>query len=158
MSEKAKELVERFNGVSNELISLVEKCSDEDWKKVVSAEEWTVGVVTRHVAEAHFGMLLDFAKNIVAGNALPEVNMGQIDQLNAKHAQDHTNCTKEEVLPMLRKNVSSIAEFVNGLNDEDLDKTAHFSLAGRDINTKQMIKIIINGGTEHLTNIKATVS
>jgi len=158
MSQKAKELVERFNGVSNELISLVEKCSDEDWKKVVSAEEWTVGVVTHHVAEAHFGMLLDFAKNIVAGNALPEVSMDQIDQLNAKHAQDHASCTKEEVLPMLRKNVSSIAEFVNGLEDEDLDKTAHFSLAGRDVNTKQMIKIIINGGTEHLTNIKATVS
>ena len=62
MSQKAKELVERFNGLNNELISFVEKCSDEDWKKIVSGEEWTVGVVTRHVAKAHFGLLLDFAK------------------------------------------------------------------------------------------------
>jgi hypothetical protein len=158
MSEKAKELLDRFNAINDELISLVEKCSDEDWKKVVSGEEWTVGVVMRHVVGAHFGMLLDMAKNIVAGNALPEMSMDQIDQMNAKHAQDHANCTKEEVLEMFRKNGASLAEFVNGLDDEDLAKSAYFSLAGSDINTKQMIKIIINGGTEHLTNIKATVS
>ena len=157
MSQKAKELVERFDALNNELISFVEKCSDENWKKVVSGEEWTVGVVTRHVAGGHYG-LLDFAKNIVAGNALPEISMDQIDQINAKHVQDHADCTKEEVLGMLRKNGSSIAEFVNGLDDEDLAKTAHFSLAGGDINTKQLIKIIMHGGTEHLTNIKATVS
>jgi len=157
MSQKAKELAERFNGLNNELISFVEKCSDEDWKKVVSGEGWTVGVVMRHVAGGHYG-LLDFAKNIVAGNAIPEISMEQIDQMNAKHAQDHADSTKEEVLGMLRKNGSSIAEFVNGLDDEDLTRSAHFSLAGGDINTKQLIKIIINGGTEHLTNIKATVS
>jgi len=158
MSQKAKELVERFNGLNNELISFVEKCSDEDWKKVVSGEGWTIGVVMRHIAGAHFGLLLDFAKDIVAGNTLPEMSMDQIDKMNAKHAQDHANCTKDEVLNMLHKNGSSLAEFVNGLDDEGLAKTAHFSLAGSDINTKQLIKIIIHGGTEHLTNIKATVS
>ena len=157
MSEKAKELVERFNGLNNELISFVEKCSDEDWKKIVSGEGWPVGVVTRHVAGGHYG-LLDFAKNIVAGNAQPEISMDQIDQMNAKHAQDHANCTKEEVLDMLRKNGASIAEFVRGLDDEDLAKTAYFSLANGDINTKQLIKIIIHGGNEHLTNMQAAVS
>ena len=157
MSQKAKELLERFNTLNNELISFVEKCSDEDWEKVVSAEEWTVGVVTRHVAGGHYG-LLDFAKNLVEGKALPEISMDQIDQMNAKHAQDYANCTQEEVLDLLRKNGSSIAEFINRLNDEDLAKSAHFSLAGGDINTKQMINIIVHGGNEHLTNIKATVS
>jgi len=158
MSQKAKELLERFNAINNELISLVEKCPDEDWKKVVSGEEWTLGVVMRHVAGAHFGFLLDLAKNMVEGKPLPEMSMDQIDQMNAKHAQDYANCTKEEVLDMFRKNGASIAEFVNGLNDEDLEKTAHFSLAGSDINTKQMIKIIIHGGTEHLNSIKTTIS
>jgi len=113
--------------------------------------------VARHVAEAHYG-LLDMAKNIAAGEPLPDINMDAIDQMNLKHAQDHADCTKEEVLGMLRNNGSAVSEFIDGLNDEDLARSAHFSLAGRDITTKQLIKILINGGTEHLTNIKAAMS
>ena len=157
MSQRAKELAERFTALNDEMILFIEKCSDEDWKKICSGEEWTVGVVAHHIAAGHyFGY--DLAKIIVAGEALPEITMEALDQMNAQHAKDHADCTKEEVTGMMREKGSSIAEFIAGLNDEDLARTAHFSLIGGDIGAQQLIEnIIIPNCTEHLTNMKAAI-
>jgi len=51
--------------------------------------------VAHHVAAGHYG-ILDWAKMIVAGEALPELTMDDIDQMNAKHAKEHVNCTKSD--------------------------------------------------------------
>ena len=44
-------------GFNNEVIAFVEKCSDENWEKVCSGEEWPVGVVVRHIAAGQFSAL-----------------------------------------------------------------------------------------------------
>jgi len=87
---------------------------------------------------------------------LPELTMETIDQGNAQHAKKHANCTKDEVLGILRKKGSSNAEYVSGLDDTDLDRTSHLPLAGGTISVQQFIEnIIIHSGTEHLTNMKS---
>ena len=93
---------------------------------------------------------------IVDGKQLPNLTQETIDQGNAQHAQKHANCTKDEVLGILREKGSSVADYVAGLDDADLDRTSNFSVAGGTISTQQFIEnIIIHSGTEHLTNMKS---
>jgi hypothetical protein len=154
MNQRAKELAERLTTFNNDMISCVENCSDEDWQKVTSAEQWPVGVVARHVAAGHYGAL-EFAKMIVAGETLPELTMDTLDQNNAKHAEEHVNCTKSEVLGLLKQNGSSFTSFVAELDDEKLDRTGHLELAGGEISTQQLIEfVILQSGGEHLSNMK----
>ena len=154
MSQRAKELSERFMSFNNEVIAFVEKCSDENWEKVCSGEKWPVGVVARHIAAGHYSAL-GLAKMIADGKQLPELTQETIDQGNAQHAQKHANCTKDEVLGILREKGSSVADYVARLDDADLDRTSNLSVVGGNISAQQFIKnIIILSGTEHLTNMK----
>ncbi len=158
MSQRAKELSERFTSFNNEVIGFVEKCSDENWANTCQGEGWPVGVVARHIAAAHYGTL-GLAKRIVDGKPLPEITQEVIDQGNSQHAQKHADCTKDEVLGILRENGSSIAEYVGGLDDADLDRTSNFAVAGGTISTQQFFEnIIILDGTNHLANMKAAAA
>ena len=155
MSQRTKELVARFTGFNNEFIAFVDNCSDEDWRKVCSGEGWTVGVVAHHVAAGHFGAI-DFVRMIVAGEAIPEITMGAIDQMNAQHAKEHTNCTREEVLALLRKNGSAFAGYLEGLSEADLGRTGYLAAIGGDVSAQQLIEmVILQSGGEHLDSMKA---
>lgn len=155
MSQRTKELVARFKGFNNEFIAFVDNCSDEDWRKVCSGEGWTVGVVAHHVAAGHFGAI-DFVRMIVAGEAIPEITMEAIDQMNAQHAKEHANCTREEVLALLRKNGSAFAGYLEGLSEADLGRTGYLAAIGGDVSAQQLIEmVILQSGGEHLDSMKA---
>ena len=155
MSQRVKELTERFRAFNNEVIGFVENCSDDKWRKICSGEGWTVGVVARHIAAGHYGAL-GLLKMIVSKETLPELTTAAIDQGNVKHAKNHADCTKDEVLGYLNKNCEAIAAYLDGLDDEDLDRSGHLAAAGGDISAQQFIEsIIIQSGNEHLNNMKA---
>ena len=155
MSQRRKELVKRFTAFSNDFIAFVENCSDEDWQKVCSGERWAVGVVAHHVAAGHFGAI-DFVKLIVAGEAIPEITMEAIDQMNAQHAKEHANCTREEVLGLLRENGSAFSGYLEGLPEADLARTGYLAAIGGDVSARQLIEMVIfQSGGEHLDSMKA---
>jgi hypothetical protein len=155
MSQRAKELAERVTEFNNQVIAFVENCSDENWEKVCSGEQWPIGVVARHIAASHY-RAFGLAKMIVDGKQLPELSQETIDQANAQHAQKHAGCTKDEVLGFLRANGSSITDYVTELDDAALDRTGHLSAAGGAISVQQFVEnIIIHSAAEHLANMKA---
>lgn len=155
MSQRTKELVERFTAFSNDFIAFVESCTVEDWQKVCGGEQWTVGVVAHHVAAGHYGAI-DLVRMIVAGEAMPEITMEAIDQMNAQHAKEHANCTKEEVLALLRENGSAFAGYLEGLSEADLGRTGYLAAIGGDVSAQQLIEMFIfQSGGEHLDNMRA---
>jgi hypothetical protein len=157
MSQRVKELTERFKAFNNEVIGFVENCSDDKWRNICSGEGWTVGVVARHIAASHYGAL-GLVKMIVSGETLPELTTEAIDQGNVKHAKKHADCTKDEVLGFLNENGEAIAAYLAGLDDEDLDRYGHLALTGGDISAQQFIEsIIIQSGNEHLNNMNAAI-
>jgi hypothetical protein len=155
MSKRATDLAGRFKAFNNELIGFVENCSDENWRKICPDEQWSVGVVARHIAASHYGAL-GLAKMVVAGEKLPELTEGVIDQLNSKHAEKHRLCTRDEVINSLRENGASVADYVAGLSDTDLDRSGHIAAAGGDMTTEHLIvNIILGSGSEHFAHAKA---
>ena len=156
MSQRAKDIAARFTTFNKEMITFVDNCSDEEWRKVCSGEGWTVGVVAHHVAAGHFGAI-DFVRLIVAGEAIPEITMEAIDQMNAQHAKEHANCTTEEVLGLLRENGSAFAGYLEGLREADLTRTGYLAAIGGDVSAQQLIEmIILQSGGEHFDSMKAT--
>lgn len=158
MSQRTKALSEKFTGFNDELIAFVETCSDENWSTVSPGENWPVGVVARHIAAGHY-KAIGLAKMMVGGKPLPELTGEAIDSGNAQHAQKHADCNKSEVLGLLRGNGPSVANFIRGLDDADLDRTATLAAVGGAISIQQFIEnIIIHSGAEHLGNMKSAIS
>ncbi len=157
MSQKAKNLAERLRAFTDDVIGFVEGCSDENWRKVLATEEWTVGVTARHIGAGHFEAV-GLARMMVKGEKLPEFTMEQLVEMANAHARQHAGCTREEVLEVLRRNGAALVDYVAGLSDAELNRTGHLALAGGELSAQQLIEaVILKSGGEHLANMKAAV-
>ena len=156
MGEQAQVLANRFEEVNRELISAVERSTDEEWRSKCVGEGWSVGVVAHHVGMGH-PRIAGLAKTVAAGQPLPPMTMEMIDQGNAQHAQEYTRCTREETLDLLRKNGATAAATVRGLNDADLRRSGTLA-GGRHMTVEQMIEgILIGHAKGHLASIRSAI-
>jgi len=157
MSQKAKNLAERLRAFTDDVIGFVEGCTDQNWRKVLATEEWTVGVTARHIGAGHFEAV-GLARMMVKGEKLPEFTMEQLVEMANAHARQHAGCTREEVLEVLRRNGAALVDYVAGLSDAELNRTGHLALAGGELSAQQLIEaVILKSGGEHLANMKAAV-
>jgi len=157
MNQKAKKLAERLRAFTEDMIAFVEGCSEKDWQKVCTEEEWPVGVTARHIGAGHFEAI-GLARMIVGGQKLPEITMEQMVGMANEHARRHAGCTKEEVLGVLRRNGKALVEYVAGLSDAELDRTGHLALAGGELTAQQLVEaVILTSGGEHLAHMIAAL-
>ena len=155
MATRAKDLADRLRAFNNEIIAFVEKCTEEEWRKHCPSEDWTVGVVARHIGAGHYG-ILDLVKMIIAGEKLPEITERAVIEMANQHALEHADCTRKEVLDLLKTNGAELVDFVAGLDDEKLDRKGYLSLMEKDVSAGQFLEMAILGsGGEHFNSIKA---
>jgi hypothetical protein len=158
MSQQAKELSERLQVFSNQVIDIVENLSEEDWNKVCTWEEWSVGVTARHIGAGHLNIIW-LAKMIINGEELPELTMDKIFAMANEHAKEHADCTRDEVLDILRQNGAALVDFVAGLNEDELDRKGYIEATDGDVSVQQLIEFIIfQSAGEHFANIKTATS
>jgi hypothetical protein len=154
-NQQAHALTQQFEAVNNEVITLVEQCSDANWGKPCSEEQWSVGVTARHLA-AGYQAIAGLVAAVATGQTLPPITMDMINQGNAQHAKEHAACTKAEVLDLLRKNSAAAVSIVGGLSDEQLAHTGQ--LLGGPVSAQQVAENILIGHTaHHLASLKATL-
>ncbi len=157
MGERADALAAKFEQVNQELIDAIEECSDEKWRSACAAEGWSVGVTSHHVA---FDTPLSAAmlRAIASGQSVPPPTAERTDKANAQHAQEHADCTKQETLDLLRREVPTAAGLVRGMSDEQLGRTAEV-LAGAGaphLSAEHVIQgFLIAHVSEHLGSIRA---
>jgi len=157
VSQRAKDLAERLGKFNEEVIAFVKKCTDEDWRKT-SWEDWPVGVVARHIGAGHLGGTIQMAGMIVKGERFPEMSMEQINDMANEHARKHADCTKAEVLDVLRKTGDSLVQFVASLDDADLDRTSYLPAMGTEVSTRQLIEnVVLTSAGEHFDGMKKAV-
>jgi hypothetical protein len=156
MGERAEALARRFEQANGEMITLVEQTSEPAWRLHCEDEGWSVGVTAHHVAANHL-LILDSTRALVNGTALPTNTVELSDQFNADHARRHTGCTREETVELLRRNGDTVAAFIRGLNDEQLDQCATIPFFGNAVwTTEQWIEnILIGHAGMHMPSIRA---
>jgi uncharacterized damage-inducible protein DinB len=158
MSERAEALAKRFEQVNDELIAAVEGCSDEQWRKTCSGEQWSVAVTAHHVASSH-GPIAGAVQALATGQPLPPLTSEMLDAGNAEHARQFAACTRAETVELLRSGGQVAARTVRGLSDEQLDNGAEVALmGGQRVSAAQFVEMVLIGHpTNHLESIRATV-
>ena len=153
MSDRSKKLADRLNSFNEEVISFVESCTETDLRKI-GTEEWPVGVTGRHIGANHYSAMSG-AKMILKGEKFPEMTMEQITENANRHAREHAECSKSEVLDILRDHGRKIVEFAGGLEDADLDKAGYIPAFGGNMTAEQFLEMaILHSANEHFQSMK----
>jgi hypothetical protein len=158
MNARAQALAEQVQAFNRDMLDLVQNCSDADWRRVCKAEDWSVGVVARHVGDGHY-RVVELAKMIIAGTPLPDWSMSAVVQMGNDHAREHADCTREEVLAILESNAATLDDFIAALSEDELDRQGSMALVGGDVSVQRILELLIlQSGGDHLKSIRATLA
>jgi hypothetical protein len=121
MGARSEALAKQFEAKAQEAVTAIERLSDVDWKQVTAAEHWTVGVTAHHLASA-LEPVAGLVTAIVSGQSRGHFTRAMLDEMNARHAQEHANCTRAETIALFRRGAATAAAVVRGLSDDQLAK------------------------------------
>jgi hypothetical protein len=139
MNRRAKLLADRIEEGAAGLAAFAEGLSEKEWRTPVSDTDGrSVGVIVHHVASV-YPIEIHLAKVIAGGNAVTDVTLEAVADMNANHAREHSEATKSEVLDLLRRNSSAAAAAVREFTDDQLDQAAPFSFSSGAPLTAQFV-------------------
>ena len=154
---RGEALATRLEAVTDEMLTTVSACTDEQWCRATVSEGWPVGVVAHHVAEVQ-RFFAGILTALAAGERSPAVVLGEdIDQNNARHARDFAAVGKPETLNALRDSGATLTRVLRALSDEDLGTVA-LAIDGQELSAEQVVELaLINHFREHLASIRAAM-
>jgi uncharacterized damage-inducible protein DinB len=126
-SQLANALADRLEQGARALIAFASGLSDEEWRTRLPKDGRTVGVVVYHVASV-YPIEIQLAQTLASGKPVTGVTSADIDAMNAQHATDNANVTKDAAIDLLRQNSADAAAAIRALSDEELAKAAPVSL------------------------------
>jgi quercetin dioxygenase-like cupin family protein len=128
-SARARSLAWQYQHANDELIEVLERCSDVHWRAVCGDTGWSVGVQADHLA-TNTPVIAQLIRDAADGRPHLPTPKETLDEINARHARESADVTKGEVLPLLRDSAASAAELYRRLTDEQLDLPAFAVTAG----------------------------
>ena len=129
MSSRAKVLADRIARGAENIAAYGEKLTDEQWATPIRPDGRKAGVMIHHVASV-YGLEVDVAQKLAAGESIVGVTWAVIADMNAKHAQENAGVGKKETIELVRKNGRMAAEAIAKFTDEMLDNGGTISLYG----------------------------
>lgn len=127
MSRRTEALAERLEQGAKALAALANGLTDEQWRVRLPKDGRTVGVVVDHVAFM-YPLEIQLAQTLAGGQPIAGVSWDDVHAINATHAKENENVTKEAALDHLRRRSEAAAVAIRELSDEQLDKAASVSL------------------------------
>ena len=128
-ARRAELLAARIEEGAARLGSFVEKLSEAEWRTPVSAtDRRSIGVIVHHVAIA-YPVEVELARAVASGEPVTEVTWDAVKEMNAKHAKNYSEVTKEVALELLAQNSCEAATAVREFTDEELDRAAPLGLS-----------------------------
>jgi hypothetical protein len=124
---RANALADRLEKGASALASLASSLTDSEWQTRLPKDGRKVGVVVHHVASV-YPIEISLAQTLAGGKPVEGVAWPGIHEMNAGHAKDNDNCTKEAAIELLRKNSAAAAAAIRAMRDGELDAAAPASL------------------------------
>ena len=156
VAPRSEALARRVEVKAQDALATLERLSDADWKRVTEAEKWSVGVTAHHLAGV-LEPVSSMVKAMAAGQSL-NFRLDMVDEMNAKHAKDHANCTKAETVALLRKGAAVAAATVRTLSDEDLARSGSLVPGAPPMTVEELIAGGLLGHIDdHFGSIRKTV-
>jgi len=158
MSRRSEALAERIEKGAQSLAALAQSLSEAQWRTVVQPDGRQVGVIIHHVANM-YPIEIQLATELARGNPIVGVTWAAVADINAKHAQEHANVSKEQAIELLRQNSRAAADAVRAFTEEELDRAAPVSLnADAPLTTQFFIEDhALRHSWHHLAKISAAL-
>jgi hypothetical protein len=128
-SKRATALADRLEQGARALATFASTLTDAQWQTLVPHDGRTVGVTVHHVASM-YPLEIQLGLQVAAGQPIAGVSWDDVHAINAKHAADHANVTREAAFELLRTNSAAAAASIRRLTDGQLDQAAPISLYG----------------------------
>jgi DinB superfamily len=157
MGARSEVLAKQFEVKAQEAVAVLEQLSATDWNKVTEAERWTVGVTAHHLASG-LEPVAGIVSTIVSGQSWGHFTRAMLDEMNARHAQEHAHCTKAETLALLKRGAAAAAAVVRGLTDDQLATSGTVFTDAPPMTAEQLITGGLIGHIDtHVGSIRKTV-
>jgi len=157
MGTTSQALATQFESKLHDGVALLRTLDDTDWKKVIVAEQWSVGVTAHHYASI-LESVGELVSALAAGQAPEGFTRATLDEMNALHARDHAHCTRAETIALLEKSGASTAAMLRGLSDEQLAKRGTVLTDAPPLTVEQLIALVlIKHADQHFGNIRKTI-
>jgi len=155
---RARDLADRLEQGARALAAFASELSEAEWNTRLPGDGRTVGVVVHHVASV-YPVEIELAQTLARGQAITGVTPGDIDAMNANHAREHAEVTKEAALELLRRNSLEASSAIRALSDDDLERAAPVSLYADAPLTCQFVleDHAVRHSYHHLARIRAAL-
>lgn len=127
--ERAANLADRLQDGASALASFAKALTDAQWRMRLPKDGRTIGVIVHHVASV-YPIEIELARTLAAGQPITDVTMADIDAMNARHARENSEVTREEALSLLSRNSGVAAAAIRTFSDDTLATAAPVSLYG----------------------------
>ena len=124
---QANALAERLEQGARALIAFARGLSADEWTARMPHDGRTIGVIVHHVASV-YPIEVQLAQAVGQGQAVTGVVTKDIDDMNAKHAEDNASITKDAAIELLERNSAAAAAAIRELTDEQLATAMPVSL------------------------------
>lgn len=155
---RANALAERLEQGAAALATLTNTLTDAQWQMPIPKDGRKVGVVVHHVATM-YPIEIQLAQALAGGGPIAGVSWDDVHAINAKHAAENGDVTKEAAISLLQRNSAAAAAAIRGLSDAELDRAAVVSLNSDAPLTCQFFleDHAVRHSYHHLARIRATV-
>ncbi|HEY8202043.1 MAG TPA: DinB family protein [Actinomycetota bacterium] len=151
---RAHTLADRFEAANEELVGFLEQLPDPAWDLVCPREGWPVGVTAHHVAVAYPAHMRLF-RAIADGNPRRTLRRSDLDEINARHAEQFAGCGKRETTELLAAGGETVARLLRALTDEQLEERGSFMEELPRLTVAEWVELVLIGHIHmHLASIR----
>ncbi len=157
MGQRSAELADRFEKAVADLAKEIESAPDDRWTSAKTDEGWNVAAAAQHVS-GQFPLEMEYITAFAEGRPSPGYSWDDVNAKNDGRAAKNDAVSKAAVLEELKTGAASVAAYLRGLSDEQLDRKTALPLAdGAEVSTQQIIEggVLIDHVNAHLANIRA---
>ena len=129
-SARAEALAQRLEEGARALAAFATTLTDAEWRTPFgTTDKRKIGVIVHHVASI-YPLEIQLAQVLATGKPITGVTWDAVAEVNAGHAKENDNPTKEASLELLARNSAAAAAAIRALSDADLAEAAPVSLYG----------------------------
>src|SRR5262249_12605938 len=127
LNPQAEALAERLEQGARALKEFASTLTDLEWQTPLPKDGRKIGVVVHHVANM-YPLEIQVAHVLASGKPLEGVSWDNVHEINAGHAKEFDQVTKDAALDLLERNSASAAAAIRALTDEQLALAAPVSM------------------------------
>lgn len=128
--ERGEAMATRLEEGASALAEFARTLTDAEWLMPFSTtDRRTIGVIVHHVASI-YPLEMQLAQVLAKGQPIKDVTWDAVAQVNAGHAKDNEEPTREAAIALLARNSAEAAAGIRALTDAELATAAPVSLYG----------------------------